>query len=104
MGLAPYGVPRHVDVIRDHLIDIKADGTFRLQMDYFDYATGLRMTNKKFSALFGREPRTPESDLTQDDMDIAASVQVVTEEIVLKIAQTVHRETETDYLCLAGGV
>ena len=104
MGLAPYGVPRHVDVIRDHLIDIKADGTFRLQMDYFDYATGLRMTNKKFSALFGREPRAPESALTQDDMDIAASVQVVTEEIVLKIAQTVHRETEVDHLCLAGGV
>ena len=93
MGLAPYGTPRHVDVIRDHLIDIKADGTFRLQMDYFDYATGLRMTNEKFSALFGREPRAPESALTQDDMDIAASVQAVTEEIVLKIAQTIHRET-----------
>ena len=104
MGLAPYGVPRHVDVIRDHLIDIKADGTFRLQMDYFDYATGLRMTNEKFSALFGREPRAPESALTQDDMDIAASVQAVTEEIVLKIAQTIHRETAVDHLCLAGGV
>ena len=104
MGLAPYGTPRHVDVIRDHLIDIKADGTFRLQMDYFDYATGLRMTNEKFSALFGREPRTPESALTQDDMDIAASVQAVTEEIVLKIAQTIHRETAVDHLCLAGGV
>lgn len=104
MGLAPYGTPRHVDVIRDHLIDIKADGTFRLQMDYFDYATGLRMTNEKFSALFGREPRAPESDLTQDDMDIAASVQAVTEEIVLKIAQTIHRETAVDHLCLAGGV
>ena len=104
MGLAPYGTPRHVDVIRDHLIDIKADGTFRLQMDYFDYATGLRMTNEKFSALFGREPRAPESALTQDDMDIAASVQAVTEEIVLKIAQTIHRETAVDHLCLAGGV
>ena len=104
MGLAPYGTPRHVDVIRDHLIDIKADGTFRLQMDYFDYATGLRMTNEKFSALFGREPRAPESALTQDDMDIAASVQAVTEEILLKIAQTIHRETAVDHLCLAGGV
>ena len=104
MGLAPYGTPRHVDVIRDHLIDIKADGTFRLQMDYFDYATGLRMTNEKFSALFSREPRAPESALTQDDMDIAASVQAVTEEIVLKIAQTIHRETAVDHLCLAGGV
>ena len=104
MGLAPYGTPRHVDVIRDHLIDIKADGTFRLQMDYFDYATGLRMTNEKFSALFGREPRAPESALTQDDMDIAASVQAVTEEIVLKIAQTIHRETAVDHLCLSGGV
>ena len=104
MGLAPYGVPRHVDLIRDHLIDIKADGTFRLQMEYFDYATGLKMTNKKFSALFGREPRSPESALTQQDMDIAASVQAITEEIVLKLANTIHCETKVDHLCLSGGV
>jgi carbamoyltransferase len=104
MGLAPYGVPRHVDLIRDHLIDIKADGTFRLQMEYFDYATGLKMTNKKFSALFGRGPRLPESALTQQDMDIAASVQAITEEIVLKLANTIHCETKVDHLCLSGGV
>ena len=104
MGLAPYGEPRYVDLIRDNLIDIKPDGTFRLQMDYFDYATGLRMTNARFSALFGRSPRAPESPLTQDEMDIAASIQQVTEEIVLKVADTICREANVDNLCLAGGV
>lgn len=104
MGLAPYGEPRHVDLIRDRLIDIKEDGTFRLNMEYFDYCTGLTMTNRKFESLFGRPRRMPEADLTQDDMDIAASIQVVTEQIILRLASTLHRETGEKYLCLAGGV
>lgn len=104
MGLAPYGDPRYADLIRDHLIDIKSDGTFRLQMDYFDYATGLRMTNDRFADLFGRPAREPESPLTQQEMDIAASVQEVTEEIVLSVAGTLQKETDTENLCLAGGV
>jgi carbamoyltransferase len=104
MGLAPYGQPRYADLIRDHLIDIKSDGTFRLQMDYFDYATGLRMTNDRFSDLFGRPARKPESPLTQQEMDIAASVQEVTEEIVLSVARTLQKETDSENLCLAGGV
>lgn len=104
MGLAPYGEPRFADLIRDHLIDIKPDGTFRLQMDYFDYATGLRMTNDRFADLFGRPAREPESPLTQQEMDIAASVQEVTEEIVLSVARTLQKETDSENLCLAGGV
>jgi len=104
MGLAPYGEPRYADIIRDHLIDIKSDGTFRLQMDYFDYATGLRMTNDRFADLFGRPARKPESPLTQQEMDIAASVQEVTEEIVLSVARTLQKETDSENLCLAGGV
>jgi carbamoyltransferase len=104
MGLAPYGQPRYADLIRDNLIDIKPDGTFRLQMDYFDYATGLRMTNDRFADLFGRPARAPESPLTQQEMDIAASVQEVTEEIVLSVARTLQKETDSENLCLAGGV
>ena len=104
MGLAPYGVPRYTELILDNLIDVKLDGTFRLAMEYFDYATGLRMTNDRFSALFRRGPRAPESPLTQDEMDIAASIQVVTEDIVLRLAQTIHAETGLKNLCLAGGV
>ena len=104
MGLAPYGEPRYADIIRDHLIDIKSDGTFRLQMDYFDYATGLRMTNDRFADLFGRPARKPESPLTQQEMDIAASIQEVTEEIVLSVAKTLQKETDSENLCLAGGV
>ena len=104
MGLAPYGEPRYVDLIRENLIDIKADGTFRLQMDYFDYATGLRMTNDRFADLFGRPARKPESPLTQQEMDIAASIQEVTEEIVLSVARTLQKETDSENLCLAGGV
>ena len=104
MGLAPYGEPRYADLIRDHLIDIKSDGTFRLQMDYFDYATGLRMTNDRFADLFGRPARKPESPLTQQEMDIAASIQEVTEEIVLSVARTLQKETDSENLCLAGGV
>jgi carbamoyltransferase len=104
MGLAPYGQPRYVNLILDNLLDLKPDGTFRLNMRYFNYATGLTMTNARFDALFGGPPRKPESPVTQREMDIAASIQQVTEEIVLRLGQTIHREQGNDYLCLAGGV
>ncbi len=104
MGLAPYGEPHYVDTILENLLDLKDDGSYRLNMRYFDFATGLRMTNEKFDALFGGPARQSESEITQREMDIARSIQVVTEEIVLKIAGNVHRETGNDYLCLAGGV
>ncbi len=104
MGLAPYGEPKYVQTIKDHLIDIKEDGSFRLNMDYFDYATGLRMTNERFHALFGGPARKPESPLTQREMDLAASIQVVTEEVVIKLARAIRRETGERKLCLAGGV
>jgi carbamoyltransferase len=104
MGLAPYGEPVYVDLILDKLVDVKEDGSFRLDMSYFNYATGLTMTNRKFDALFGGPPRAPESEISQREMDIARSIQVVTEEIVLRIARNVHKELGTEYLCLAGGV
>jgi len=104
MGLAPYGEPRYVQTILDHLVDLKEDGSFRLNMDYFDYCAGLRMTNGKFDRLFGGPPRERESKLTQKDMDLARSIQDVTEEIVLRTARHVHRETGRRHLCLAGGV
>ncbi|RZJ62449.1 MAG: hypothetical protein EON49_02225 [Acidovorax sp.] len=104
MGLAPYGKPIYTKLITDHLIDIKDDGSFRLNMEYFDYCTGLRMTNQKFSDLFGGPPRDPESLPTQRDMDLAASIQVVTEEVVIKLARKLQSETGADYLCMAGGV
>lgn len=104
MGLAPYGEPKYVDVILDNLLDLKADGTFRLNMKYFNYATGLTMTNGQFDRLFGGKPRTAEGELTQREMNIAASVQKVTEEVVLRLAQTAYQELGTDALCLAGGV
>lgn len=104
MGLAPYGEPKYVKTIYDHLLDLKPDGTFRLNMEYFDYCTGLTMTNAEFDALFGGPPRSPESELTQRDMDLARSIQEVTEEVMLRVTRTLHRETEMDYLCLAGGV
>ncbi|KAF0190768.1 MAG: carbamoyltransferase [Gammaproteobacteria bacterium] len=104
MGLAPYGEPRYADLIREHLIDIKDDGTYRLNMAYFNYATGLTMTNRRFDDLFGGPPRRAESPLTQRDMDIARSIQQVAEEVVLKLARTVRRELDIDALCLAGGV
>ncbi len=104
MGLAPYGEPRFAKLILERLIDLKADGTFRLNMDYFDYAAGLRMTNHRFDALFGGAPRTPESPLTQREMDLAASIQNVTETVVSRLAATAHRETGAEFLCLAGGV
>jgi carbamoyltransferase len=104
MGLAPYGEPKYVDLILDKLLDLKPDGSFRLDMAYFNYATGLTMTNQRFADLFGAPARTPETQLTQRHMDIARSIQDVTEEVVLRLARTVHRELQTDYLCLAGGV
>ena len=104
MGLAPYGEPKYVDLIYDNLLDLKEDGTFRLDMSYFNYATGLTMTNDKFARLFAGPARKPESEITQKEMDIARSIQVVTEEIVLRLARSVQKEHGTDYLCLAGGV
>jgi carbamoyltransferase len=104
MGLAPYGKPVYADLIKQHLIDIKDDGSFHLDMQYFDYCTGLKMTNARFDALFGGPPRTSESTLTQREMDLAASVQAVTEEVVIKLAQSVRQETGLRNLCLAGGV
>jgi carbamoyltransferase len=104
MGLAPYGEPKYVELIMDNILNLKEDGTFRLNMDYFNYATGLTMTSDKFHRLFGSPPRTPESPLEQHHMDLARSIQEVTEEIVLRLARTVHNETGNDNLCLAGGV
>ena len=104
MGLAPYGEPRYVDLILDKLLDVKEDGSYRLDMTYFNYATGLTMTNAKFDDLFGGPARAPESEIGQREMDLARSIQVVTEEVVLKIARNVQKELGTDYLCLAGGV
>lgn len=104
MGLAPYGKPRYVKDIYEHLVDVKPDGSFRLNLDYFNYPVGLTMTNHKFNQLFGGPPRLPESPLTQKEMDLAASIQVVTEDIVLKIAKDIKQKTGARYLCLAGGV
>lgn len=104
MGLAPYGTPKYAALIRDTLISICDDGSFQLDMNYFEYCTALTMTNSKFHDLFGGPPRRPEAELTQKEMDLAASVQVVTEEIVLKLARSIARETGERNLCLAGGV
>lgn len=104
MGLAPYGKPVYADLIKKHLIDIKEDGSFALDMSYFNYCTGLTMTNKKFDDVFGGPPRQPESELTQREMDLAASVQAVTEEVVIKLAKGIAKSTGQKNLCLAGGV
>lgn len=104
MGLAPYGQPKYVDLIKEHLIDIKEDGSYRLNVDYFDYPVGLKMVGKKFSRLFGRPPQRPEATMTQFYMDCARSIQDVTEEVLLKMARHVHKETGMNNLCLAGGV
>ncbi|TFB13937.1 hypothetical protein E3V33_00060 [Candidatus Marinimicrobia bacterium MT.SAG.4] len=104
MGLAPYGVASYKDLIYDYLIDVKEDGSFHMNMEYFNYCVGLTMTNSKFHKLFGGPPRKPESKLTQKEMDLARSVQEVTEEVFLKIAKNVKKETGMKYLCLAGGV
>ncbi|MCB2016114.1 MAG: carbamoyltransferase [Hydrogenophaga sp.] len=104
MGLAPYGEPRFAGLIRDHLLDVKEDGSFALDMSYFNYCTGLTMTSDKFHELFGGPPRQPESELTQREMDLAASIQVVVEDVVIKMARSLASETGERRLCLAGGV
>ena len=104
MGLAPYGEPHYVDQIKSHLIDVKPDGTFRLDLSYFKFHRGFRMTGRKFHKLFGRPPRKGETELSQFHMDLAASIQVVTEEIVIKLARTLRDETGARHLCLSGGV
>ena len=104
MGLAPYGEPRYRDLILERLMDLKDDGTFRLDLSYFDYCTGLRMTNDRFHDLFGGPPRQPEEQVTQREMDIAASIQAVTEEVVLRLTRALARDTGVTNLCLAGGV
>jgi carbamoyltransferase len=104
MGLAPYGTPIYAELIKEKLIHIAVDGSFQIDMTYFDYATGLTMTNKKFHTLFGGPPRSPETEVTQREMDLAASVQKVTEDVVLLIAKNIAQETGQKNLCLAGGV
>ena len=105
MGLAPYGEPKYVKLIYDNLIDVKNDGSFSLNQDYFNYCTGLTMTNKKFNKLFGQNPRNPKKDeLTQFHMDIAASIQKATEDIMIKIVNSLKKEFNKQNLCLAGGV
>ena len=98
MGLAPYGEPKYVDKILDHVVDLKEDGSFRMDMSYFDYVSGLRMTSEKFHNLFGGPPREPESTLTQREMDLARSVQVVCEEIMLKMSEHVRQVTGMKHL------
>jgi carbamoyltransferase len=104
MGLAPYGEPKYVQLIYDHLLDLREDGSFRLNQEYFGFLDGLTMTNERWHRLFGGPPRVPETKLTQRDMDLARSVQDVCEEVMLRMARAVHRETGLDSLCLAGGV
>ncbi|OLC09978.1 MAG: hypothetical protein AUH41_03935 [Gemmatimonadetes bacterium 13_1_40CM_66_11] len=104
MGLAPYGEPKYVDAIYREMIDLRDDGSFRLNQQYFNYVGGLTMTNGAFEKLFGGPPRVPESKLTQREMDLARSIQTVCEEVMIRMARTVHRETGLDKLCLAGGV
>lgn len=104
MGLAPYGEPKYADLILENLLDLKPDGTFKLDMAYFNYAAGLTMTSPAFHELFGGPPRKPESEITQREMDLAASIQQVTEDVVLRLAKTAHEELGAEALCLAGGV
>jgi len=104
MGLAPYGESKYVDLIYKHLLDLKEDGSFKLNMEYFNYCAGLTMTNKKFHQLFGGPPRQPETRITQKEMDLAASLQAVTEEVILRMVRQVKKVTGQKYLCLAGGV
>jgi carbamoyltransferase len=104
MGLAPYGEPKYAGLILEHLMDLKDDGSFRLNLDYFDYCTGLTMTNRRFDDLFGGPPRMPEQLVEQRQMDLAASIQAVTEEVVLRLGRAIAKETKSANLCLAGGV
>jgi carbamoyltransferase len=104
MGLAPYGQPRYADAIRNHLIDLKEDGSFRLNMAYFGYLDGLAMTNERFAELFGGPPRKPDTEISQREMDLASSIQTVTEEILLRMARHLRKTTGERHLCMAGGV
>src|SRR5262249_27110877 len=104
MGLAPYGRPKYVKQIYEHLIDLKEDGSFKVNQDYFNYLTGLTMTDGAFEKLFDGPARQPESKLTQREMDLARSIQDVCEEVMLRMVRAAHRETKLDRLCLAGGV
>ena len=104
MGLAPYGIPKYKDIILNDIVDVKEDGSLRLNMSYFDFLGGLRMTNHRFSKLFGGPPRRPETEITEREMDIAASIQAVTEEVIIKMVRQVYKETKMKHLCLAGGV
>jgi carbamoyltransferase len=104
MGLAPYGMPKYAKLILDHLIDLKPDGSFLLDQSYFDYCVGLRMTNEKFDALFGGKPRQSNEPLTERHMDLAASIQAITEEVMLRLTRSIAAETDSRNLCLAGGV
>ena len=104
MGLAPYGEPKYAKAILEHLIDVKPDGSFRLNLDYFSYCTGLTMTGRRFDAMFGGAPRRPEQPLEQRHMDLAASIQAVTEDVVLRLTRSLAAETGLRNLCLAGGV
>merc|ERR1711991_283870 len=104
MGLAPYGKPKYVSLIRDNIVDIKHDGSFHLNMSYFNYCTGLTMTSEKFHKLFNKKPRLVSDSITQKDMDIAASIQNITEEILVKIAKNIKKNYQQKNLCLAGGV
>ena len=104
MGLSPYGEPKYLNLIKDNLIDIKEDGSFFLNMDYFNYCTGLTMTSKEFDKLFEGSPRKPESDISQKEMDLASSIQRVIEEVIIKLAKSIRKETYMKKLCLAGGV
>ncbi len=104
MGLAPYGEPCYKDLILEHLISVQEDGSYHLNMKYFNYATGLTMTSKHFDLLFGAPPRKPETQISQKEMDLARSIQAVTEEVLLKMVTHIHKTTDNDYLCLAGGV
>ena len=104
MGLAPYGKPVYRDQILEHLIDLKEDGSFTINLEYFNYCQGLRMTNHRFAKLFGGPPRKTEEKITEREIDLAASIQTVTEEIVLKMAKFIRAETGEKNLCLSGGV
>ena len=104
MGLAPYGEPKYTDLIKENLITISEDGSFQLDMSYFDYCTGLTMTNKKFHDLFGGPPRQSETELTQREMDLAASVQKVTEEVIVKLAKGIAKDTGEKNLCLTSNM
>src|SRR6185369_6529572 len=104
MGLAPYGEPKYLKAIKDHLLEICDDGSVKLNQDYFNYSQGLRMTNGAFDKIFGGPPRKPESQISQREMDLARSIQAITEEVMLKMARYVYRETQMKHLCLAGGV